>query len=122
MIYFIYYEIDFSLLTSYKHGKRREKKDVYFIIYVSSPEASKSSIVRMGGEDRRISGPCFIYVLNYNQRFTDGSAMVEENWDFAIHRVGLKKKVAFGVQRFFKVLMFKGFDVQRNLHSHRIRT
>lgn len=79
----------------------------------------------MRGENRRTSGPSFIYVFNYEQRLTDGFALVDENWDFAINRIGLKKKITFGVKGliFFKVFIFKGlFDVEGNLHPHHIRT
>ena len=84
-------------MKNFKTPERNIAKSGYLFIYVSSPEACNCSIICIRGKDGRASGPSFIYVFNYDQRLTDGYAMVDENWDSGIHRIGLKKEVTLGV-------------------------
>ena len=41
---------------------------------------------------------------------------MEENWDFLVHRVGLKKQFTFGIQSLFNNLIIQTLEVKGNLH------
>lgn len=94
---------------------------MYLVIDVWSPEPRNSSIIRIRGKDWRSRGPSLVYIFNYDQRFTDGFAVVNQNWDFAIHRVGLKKQIAFGIHCFFEVFVFEAFNVKSDLDPQHVR-
>ena len=88
----------------------------YLVIDVSNPKSGISAIIGILWKDGGKIGPNFINVLNYDSRFTYGFICMEENWDFLVHRVGLKKKVAFGIQGLFNDLIIYTLEAKGNLH------
>jgi len=104
--------------------KRHEKANThtqtyiyeYLVIDVSNPKSGISSIICILWKDGGNIGPNFINVFNYDCRFTYGFIFMEENWNFLVHRVGLKKKFTFGIQGLFNKLVIYTLEVKGYLH------
>jgi hypothetical protein len=59
----------------------------YLLIEIGSPKPSKGTIIRIRGEDGRSRRPNLINVLHYHKRFTNGLAIMNQNWDFLMDRI-----------------------------------
>jgi len=69
---------------------------LYRLINVDGPETSNGAIIRIRRENGRGRGPNIIHILHNDQRLAEGFVLMNENWDFLVDRIGLKKKLAFG--------------------------
>lgn len=65
----------------------RWRSERYLLVEICSPEPSKGTIVRIGGEDGRASRPNLVNILHYHERLTNGLATMNQNWDFLMDRV-----------------------------------
>jgi len=66
------------------------------LINIDSPETSNGAVIRIRWEKGRGRRPNIIQILHNDQRFAEGFVLMNENWDFLVNGVGLKKKLAFG--------------------------
>lgn len=65
------------------------KQADYLVVYISGPEASIGAIVGVGREERSPSVPDFIDVVDDDHGLADRSAIMDQNGDFLVHRIGL---------------------------------
>lgn len=59
----------------------------YLVVNVSSPKSSDGTVIWIRGKNGGTMGPNLIDVMNNDERLTDGSITMDENWDFFVDRV-----------------------------------
>ena len=70
----------------------KSTEKAYLLVYVVRPEPGLSSLVWVTRQQRRFFVPNLINILNYYHRLTNGLSIVDQNWDFLMNGVHLKKQ------------------------------
>ena len=90
----------------------------YLLVYVVRPEPGLSSLVWVTRQKRRFIAPNLINILNYYQRLTNGLSIVDQNWDFLMNWVHLKKQRALLPQVLLSIFILETLLCQGKSDPH----
>ena len=84
------------------------------IVYVVRPELDLSSLVWVTRQHQRFIVPKLINILNYYHRLTNGLSIVDQNWDFFMNWIHLKKQRALVPRVLFSIFILETLLCQVN--------
>ena len=92
---------------------------MYLVIKIRSPESRNSTIIRIRGENREtiITTPLLINIFNNDKGFGNALAIMNQDRNFLMNRVGFEEKITLGSQILLNELEINGFEIQRDSNS-----
>ena len=90
----------------------------YLLVYIVRPEPGLSSLVRVTWQQWRFILPNLIDILHNHERLTNGFSVVDQDRDFLVNWVHLKKQRAFVPQVLLPIFIHETLLCQGNSDPH----